>query len=74
MWRCHIGRDTSNRYTDEGWAFVHPYIENADAFIFSRAEFIPPWLDRAQAEVIPPSVEAKRTRWPRMLRIVRFHW
>ena len=57
VWRCHVGRDTSNRYTDEGWAFVRPYMDDVDAYVFSRAEFIPPWVDRAHAQVIPPSID-----------------
>jgi trehalose synthase len=57
VWRCHIGRDTANPYSDEGWGFVRPYIEEADAFVFSRAEFIPPWVDRARGRVIPPSID-----------------
>ena len=27
-WRCHIGRDTTNDQTDDGWAFLRPYIEH----------------------------------------------
>ena len=57
VWRCHIGRDTPNRYSDEGWEFVRPYIEEADGFVFSRAEFIPPWIDGARSRVIPPSID-----------------
>jgi trehalose synthase len=57
VWRCHIGRDSSNRYTDEGWAFVRPYIDDADAYVFSHTEFIPPWIDRARTHVIPPSID-----------------
>jgi trehalose synthase len=57
VWRCHIGRDESNRHTDEGWKFLRPYVEDADAYVFSRAAFIPPWMDRARTAVIPPSID-----------------
>jgi len=57
VWRCHVGRDTSNPYTDEGWAFLRPYVEAADAFVFSRAAFIPDWIEPARASVIPPSLD-----------------
>ncbi len=57
VWRCHIGRDDSNGYSDEGWEFLRPYVEDADAFVFSRAEFIPPWLERERVQVIPPSID-----------------
>ena len=57
VWRCHVGRDASNAFTDEGWAFLRPYIETADAFVFSRAAFIPEWIEPARASVIPPSID-----------------
>jgi trehalose synthase len=57
VWRCHVGRDTANPYTDEGWAFLRPYIEAAHAYVFSRAAFIPDWIEPARAVVIPPSID-----------------
>jgi len=57
VWRCHIGRDEPNDHTERGWAFLRPYIEAADAFVFSREAFAPPWLDRARLRVIPPSID-----------------
>ena len=41
VWRCHVGRDTPNDETDKAWAFLRPYLERADAFVFSRAEYVP---------------------------------
>jgi trehalose synthase len=57
VWRCHIGCDTANHYSEEGWGFIRPYLEEADAFVFSRPEFIPPGIDRARTHVIPPSID-----------------
>ena len=57
IWRCHIGRDVANACTDEGWAFLRPYLDEADAFVFSRAAFAPPWLDPTRVHVIPPSID-----------------
>ncbi len=62
VWRCHIGRDNSNEYTEDGWAFLRPYLSDVDAFVFSRAEFIPPWLDQARTQVIPPSIDPFSTK------------
>ena len=31
VWRCHVGRDTSNDETERAWAFLRPFIERADA-------------------------------------------
>src|SRR5215211_636473 len=39
VWRCHIGLDEPNDTVRDAWAFLHPYVESADAFIFSRATF-----------------------------------
>ena len=57
VWRCHIGRDTANQLTDSGWAFLRPYLQAAEALIFSRASYIPDWAARASAWVIPPSID-----------------
>ena len=57
VWRCHVGRDSSNEQTDEAWAFLRPYLERADAFVFSRAQYVPEWIDRDRVVVIPPSID-----------------
>jgi trehalose synthase len=57
VWRCHVGCDTSNDQTDEAWAFLRRYVEGADAFVFSRAEYVPEWMDRDRVVVIPPSID-----------------
>jgi trehalose synthase len=57
IWRCHIGRDTPNEYTELGWQFLRDYIEDADALIFSRAQYAPPWVPWRRVWVIPPSID-----------------
>ena len=57
VWRCHVGRDTPNDHTAKGWEFVRRYVEDVDAFVFSRAEFAPAWVDRERLFVIPPSID-----------------
>ena len=57
IWRCHVGRDQSNRLTDEAWNFLRPHVEVADAFVFSRREYAPPWAAGPRLEVIPPSID-----------------
>jgi trehalose synthase len=57
VWRCHVGRDTPNRQTQQGWEFLRPYIEDVDAFVFTRAEFAPEWIDRTRLQVITPSID-----------------
>ncbi|MGH3317794.1 MAG: glycosyltransferase [Nocardioidaceae bacterium] len=56
-WRCHIGRDTSNALTERGWEFLRGFIENADAFIFSRRVYAPSWVPPERLWVIPPSID-----------------
>ncbi len=57
IWRCHVGHDSSNQWTERAWQFLRRYIEAADAFIFSRAGFAPEWVDRDQLYVITPSID-----------------
>ena len=56
-WRCHIGCDVTNAHTDEAWAFLRPYVQDADAFVFSRRAYAPPWVDGSRLVVIPPSID-----------------
>jgi trehalose synthase len=56
-WRCHVGRDQPNEWTERAWAFLRPYLEDVDAVVVSRAAFAPPWADAAKVHVIPPSID-----------------
>jgi trehalose synthase len=62
VWRCHIGRDSPNAHTEDAWRFLRPSLEGLDAYVFSRAEFIPSWVDPARAHVIPPSIDPFSTK------------
>jgi trehalose synthase len=57
VWRCHIGSDSSNELTDLGWAFLRPYLDEVDAFVFSRRQFAPEWAAARRLSVIPPSLD-----------------
>ncbi|RNM13072.1 glycosyltransferase [Nocardioides pocheonensis] len=57
VWRSHIGRDTPTDLTDVGWAFLRPYVEQAEAVIFSRGAYVPAWVDQNKVWVIPPSLD-----------------
>ena len=57
VWRCHIGRDTTTELTDHGWAFLRPYVESAEAVIFSRGAYVPDWVDQDKVWIIPPSLD-----------------
>ena len=57
IWRCHVGHDGGNEWTDRAWRFLRPYVEPAHAFVFSRDRFAPSWIDRRWLRVIPPSID-----------------
>lgn len=57
IWRCHVGRDEANELTDVAWDFLRPYLEQAEAAIFSRREYAPPWVDQERLWIIPPSLD-----------------
>jgi trehalose synthase len=57
VWRCHIGIDQQNAYSEEAWDFIRPYMEDADAFVFHRMSFAPKWIPPERLVVIPPSID-----------------
>jgi len=57
VWRSHIGKDTTTDLTEFGWEFLRRYVEQADAVIFSRAAYVPAWVDERRVSVIPPSLD-----------------
>ena len=57
VWRCHVGLDNPDEWSDRAWEFLRPYLAEVDAIVVSRAAFAPPWADPAQVHVIPPSID-----------------
>ena len=57
VWRCHVGRDTSNELTDRAWDFLRPMIQHADAFVFSRRAYVPAWCRQEAVHIITPSID-----------------
>jgi trehalose synthase len=62
LWRCHIGADVENEQTAAGWAFLRPFVAQADAFVFSRKAYAPGWIEPARLAVIPPSIDPFSTK------------
>jgi len=58
IWRCHVGTDHPNEVTRSAWDFLRPYVELADACVFSREAYRWEGLDPNRAVVIPPSIDA----------------
>lgn len=57
VWRCHVGVDTPNEWSERAWAFLAPYVEQADVHVFSRCEFAPSWLAGERLVAIAPSID-----------------
>jgi trehalose synthase len=57
IWRCHVGLDTPNEIARETWAFLLPYLTDADAYVFSRESFAWDGLARDRIVVIPPTID-----------------
>ena len=57
IWRCHVGRDGANGHAQEAWRFLHDYVIGADAFVFSRPEFVWDGLPEERVSVIRPSID-----------------
>jgi trehalose synthase len=58
VWRCHVGLDLPNELARRAWAFLRPYVERADACVFSRQEFAWEGLDPERIWIVPPSIDA----------------
>ena len=57
VWRCHIGVDHPNDVARAAWRFLLPYVEPADAYVFSRRAYLWDGLDEAKAWVMPPVID-----------------
>jgi trehalose synthase len=58
VWRCHVGIDGSNVWTDDAWAFLQRYLEpHVDAYVFTRKPYAPPWVPADRLHVIRPSID-----------------
>jgi len=62
VWRCHVGRDSTNAVTDRGWSFLEPYVQAAEATIFTRRAYVPEWTDQERVWLIPPSLDPFSTK------------
>jgi trehalose synthase len=58
VWRCHVGTDEPNKLVRAAWEFLRPFIESAEAYIFSRREFAWEGLDENRIWIVPPSIDA----------------
>ena len=57
VWRCHIGVDEPNDFVRAAWDFLRPYVEIADAYVFSRKEYVWEGLDERKVWLVPPAID-----------------
>jgi trehalose synthase len=58
FWSCHVGIDQPNDLARTAWEFLRPSVQQADAYVFSRAAYCWEGLDRARLAVIAPCIDA----------------
>jgi len=62
IWRCHIDTSAPNPAV---WSFLHPYIQDYDAAIFTMPSFVPPRLKLKRVEFIAPAIDPLSPKnWP----------
>jgi trehalose synthase len=57
VWRCHVGLDLPNEIARHAWDFLRPYVQDADAFVFSRRAFVWDHLDEERIWLVAPSID-----------------
>ena len=62
IWRCHIGHDTTDPIVQRTWEFLRPHLVGADGYVFTRAAYVPPWLNGGRVHLIPPSIDVFATK------------
>ena len=57
VWRCHVGTERVNEFTEESWRFLEPYLAPCRASVFSHAGFVPWLLAGSLVFIIAPSID-----------------
>ena len=57
VWRCHIGVDRPNDLVRGAWDFLRPYVARAEAYIFSRREYVWEGLGEQKVWCMPPVID-----------------
>jgi len=57
VWRCHVGIDEHNDWSESAWTFLRRYVEPVGACVFTRRAFAPAWMDDDNLRVIAPSID-----------------
>ncbi|MGE5133566.1 MAG: glycosyltransferase [Gemmatimonadota bacterium] len=57
VWRCHVGADQASDATQAAWDFLRRFLGDARGYVFSRAQYVPPWVPHQLRWIIPPSID-----------------
>jgi trehalose synthase len=57
LWRCHVGADEPNETALRAQDFLRPYVQSADAWVFSRRQYVWQALDGGRAWAMAPSID-----------------
>jgi trehalose synthase len=57
VWRCHVGHEDRNEWTDQAWSFLGHPLSTCAAYIFSVPAYVPSWLDESRVWIISPSID-----------------
>ena len=57
VFRCHLGVDEPNAHARRAWDFLRPWVAAADAYVFTRAEYVWEGLDRDRVRIQLPSLD-----------------
>lgn len=58
VWRCHVGVDHDNLYTEEAWEFLRQFLYgNVGEYVFTRPSYAPDWVAPDRLRIIKPSID-----------------
>ena len=57
VWRCHVGHEQSNGWSDQAWTFLRHHLNACKAYIFSVPAYVPSSIDDSMVWIIPPSID-----------------
>ncbi len=62
IWRCHAGADSQTVFTARAWAFLEPFVREANRLVAYRSTFIPPLPPPCRITVVNPGIDPCATR------------
>ena len=59
VWRSHVGADVVSDPVEAAWSFLLPYVEDADALVFTRRAFVPGGLTPERVRLLTPAIDPR---------------